>query len=208
MKRAVLYLRVSTVDQTTANQEQELRQVAERAGWEIVHVYRDHGISGAKGRNGRPQFDALCRDAAARKFDVVMAWSVDRLGRSLQDLVAFLAELHALKVDLFLKTQGIDTTTPGGKALFQMMGVFAEFERAMIQERVRAGLKRARGEGKRLGRPPLAPELKERIEAALRTPGRTEGVRKIAERFGVSPDTVQRLSTEVRPFEAAASAAA
>jgi DNA invertase Pin-like site-specific DNA recombinase len=103
---------------------------AERAGWEVVRVYKDHGISGAKGRDKRPHFDALCRDANARQFDIVMAWSVDRLGRSLQDLVTFLSDLHALKIDLFLKTQGIDTTTPGGKAMFQMMGVFAEFERS------------------------------------------------------------------------------
>ena len=95
------------------------------------------------------------RDAAREEFDVVMAWSVDRLGRSLQDLVSFLSELHALKIDLFLRQQGLDTTTPAGKALFQMMGVFAEFEWAMIAERVRAGLARARGEGKRLGRRPL-----------------------------------------------------
>ena len=140
MKRAVLYLRVSTIDQTTANQERELRQIAGRMGCEIVKVYKDHGISGAKGRDKRPAFDALCRDAAKRKFDVVMAWSVDRLGRSLQDLVGFLSELHALRIDLFLHQQGLDTTTPAGKAMFQMMGVFAEFERAMIQERVRAGL--------------------------------------------------------------------
>ena len=90
------------------------------------------------------------RAAARREFDVVMAWSVDRLGRSLQDLVALLGELHALGVDLFLHQQGLDTTTPGGKAMFQMMGVFAEFERAMIQERVRAGLRRAKDEGKQL----------------------------------------------------------
>ena len=95
MKRAAIYLRVSTLDQTTANQERELRQIAERVGYEIVRVYKDHGISGAKGRDKRPQFDALCRDATKRQFDVVMAWSVDRLGRSLQDLVAFLSELHA-----------------------------------------------------------------------------------------------------------------
>jgi hypothetical protein len=136
MKRAVLYLRVSTIDQTTANQERELREVATRMGCEIVKVYKDHGISGAKGRDKRPAFDALCRDAAQRKFDVVMAWSVDRLGRSLQDLVGFLSELHALKVDLFLHQQGLDTTTPAGKAMFQMMGVFAEFERT-IQGHVR-----------------------------------------------------------------------
>src|SRR5262245_42555176 len=136
MKRAVMYLRVSTVDQTTANQERELHQVAERAGWQIVKVYKDHGISGSKGRNKRPAFDALHKAAARREFDIVMAWSVDRLGRSLQDLVGFLSELHALGVDLFLYQQGLDTTTPAGKAMFQMMGVFAEFERAMIQERV------------------------------------------------------------------------
>ena len=153
-KRAAIYLRVSTTDQNTSNQEHELRQVAERAGWEVVKVYKDHGISGAKGRDKRPAFDALLSDASGRKFDIVMAWSVDRLGRSLQDLVGFLAELHALKIDLCLRQQGIDTTTPAGKALFGMMGVFAEFERSMIQERVRAGLERARREGKRLGRPP------------------------------------------------------
>jgi DNA invertase Pin-like site-specific DNA recombinase len=135
MKRAVLYLRVSTVEQTTANQERELREIAGRMGCEVTKVYRDHGISGAKGRDKRPQFDALCKAAARREFDVAMAWSVDRLGRSPQDLVAFLAELHALGIDLFLHQQGLDTTTPAGKALFQMMGVFAEFERAMIQER-------------------------------------------------------------------------
>ena len=201
MKRAVLYLRVSTVDQTTANQERELRDIAGRMGCEIVHVYKDYGISGAKGRDKRPAFDRLCRDAAKRQFDMVMAWSVDRLGRSLQDLVAFLSELHSLRVDLFLHQQGLDTTTPAGKAMFQMLGVFAEFERSIIAERVRAGLARARDEGKKLGRPPIPTELEERIRAALDKPGRTEGVRKIAARFGVNPKTVQRIS---RPFVGAA----
>src|SRR6516225_9762844 len=120
MKRAAIYLRVSTQDQTTSNQEHEIRQAAERAGWQVAKVYRDHGISGAKGRNGRPAFDALCRDATKRQFDVVMAWNVDRLGRSLQDLVGFLSELHALKIDLFLHQQGLDTTTPAGKAMFPL----------------------------------------------------------------------------------------
>src|SRR5262249_39189573 len=126
-------------------------------GCEIVRVYKDHGISGAKGRDNRPAFDRLCRDAARREFDMALAWSVDRLGRSLQDLVGFLSELHALKIDLFLRQQGLDARAPAGKAMFQMMGVFAEFERAMVQERVRAGLARARGGGKRLGRPPDSP---------------------------------------------------
>ena len=167
MKRAVLYLRVSTIKQTTANQERELRQVAERMGCEVVKVYKDHGISGVKRRDRRPAFDAMCRDATKRQFDVILAWSVDRLGRSLQDLVSFLSELHALRIALYLHQQGLDTTTPAGKAMFQMMGVFAEFERAMIQERVRAGLARARSEGKRLGRPRIAPELEERQEGSV-----------------------------------------
>jgi DNA invertase Pin-like site-specific DNA recombinase len=199
MKRAALYLRVSTIDQTTANQERELRQVAGRMSCEIARVYKDHGISGAKGRDRRPEFDRLLRDAAQRKFDMVMAWSVDRLGRSLQDLVSFLSELHALRIDLFLHQQGLDTTTPSGKAMFQMMGVFAEFERAMIAERVRAGLRRAKDEGKQLGRPRIALELEKRIQAALNDRKRTgEGVRGIAKRFGVDPSTVQRIS---RPFD-------
>ena len=199
MKRAVLYLRVSTIDQTTANQERELREVASRMGCEIVKVYKDHGISGAKGRDKRPAFNALIRDASQRKFDMVLAWSVDRLGRSLQDLITFLSELHALHIDLFLHQQGLDTTTPAGKAMFQMMGVVAEFERSMIQERVRAGLRRAKDEGKQLGRPRIAADLEKRILAALNARFRTgEGVRKIAERFGVNPSTVQRIS---RPFD-------
>jgi DNA invertase Pin-like site-specific DNA recombinase len=197
VKRAALYVRVSTDHQTLENQTRELRQIAERRSWEVVEIYKDHGISGAKGRDKRPAFDALCRAAARREFEMVMAWSVDRLGRSLQDLVGFLSELHSLKIDLFLHQQGLDTTTPAGKAMFQMMGVFAEFERAMIAERVRAGLARARSEGKRLGRPPIDPALEKRIREALATP-RRPGVRVIAKRFGVDPGTVQRIS---RPFD-------
>ena len=128
-KRAAIYIRVSTDGQTTENQRRELEDVAARSGWTIVGVYEDAGVSGAKGRDKRPAFDVLCRAATRREFDVIMAWSVDRLGRSLQDLVGFLSELHALKVDLYLHQQGLDTRTPAGKAMFQMMGVFAEFER-------------------------------------------------------------------------------
>jgi DNA invertase Pin-like site-specific DNA recombinase len=198
MKKAVLYLRVSTQDQTTANQERELRDIASRMGVEVTKIYRDHGISGAKGRDGRPQFDAMCRDAAKRQFDIIMAWSVDRLGRSLQDLVAFLGEIHALKVDLYLHQQGIDTRTPAGKAMFQMMGVFAEFERAMIRERVNAGLKRARAEGRVGGRPRIDAGLEAQIRQALDEPDRPGGVRGIAARFNVAVNTVQRIS---RPFD-------
>src|SRR5215467_612226 len=151
-KRAAIYGRVSTDGQTTDNQIRELRQVAERNGWQIVQEYVDHGISGAKGREQRPAFDALWKGATRREFDVVMVWAVDRLGRSLTHLVNFLSEIHAKKVDLFIYQQGIDTTTPAGKALFGMMGVFSEFERSMIQERVKAGIKRVRANGQRWGR--------------------------------------------------------
>jgi DNA invertase Pin-like site-specific DNA recombinase len=196
MRRAALYLRVSTLDQTTANQERELREVAARMGCEITKVYKDHGVSGAKGRDQRPQFDALCRHATKRQFDMIMAWSVDRLGRSLQDLVAFLSEIHALRIDLYLYQQGLDTTTPAGKALFQMMGVFAEFERAMIQERVRAGLARARAEGTQLGRPKIASVTENAIRRALQRKGR-QGILKIAREFGVGTGTVQRIAAEM-----------
>jgi DNA invertase Pin-like site-specific DNA recombinase len=208
MRKAAIYLRVSTLDQTTANQERELRAVAERMGIEIAKIYRDHGISGAKGRDKRPDFDRLCKDAARRQFDIVMAWSVDRLGRSLQDLVGFLSEIHALKIDLYLHHQGLDTTTPAGKAMFQMMGVFAEFERAMIQERVRAGLRRAKEtgtkSGKPIGRPTVGltakrndPKLEARIRDNL---ARGVSYRVTAKTCGVALGTVQRIAADLRPF--------
>jgi DNA invertase Pin-like site-specific DNA recombinase len=126
------------------------------------------------------------------------------LGEAFKTSSASCRKSTPVGVDLFLHQQGLDTTTPGGKAMFQMLGVFAEFERSIIQERVRAGLRRAKAEGKRLGRPRIAPELEARILAALKAPGRIEGVRKIAKRFGVDPGTVQRIS---RPLELNAAAA-
>ena len=186
--RAALYLRVSTDDQT-----RELRATADRAGHEIMAVYRDKGISGAKGRDKRPGFVAMNKDAARRRFDVVMAWSVDPLGRSLQDLIAFMQELRSLRIDLFLHQQGLDTTTPAGKMMFQVLGSFAEYERDMIRARVNAGIARAKAAGKHCGRPPLAPELAERIREALAVPGRP-GIRVIAKQFGVSPMTVQNVA--------------
>lgn len=193
MRRAAIYLRVSTDGQTTENQRRTLVDVAERAGWDVVEVYEDHGVSGAKGRDQRPAFDRLCKDANRRKFDVVMAWSVDRLGRSLQDLLAFLGELHAVGVDLFLHQQGVDTTTPAGKAMFQMMGVFAEFERAMIQDRIRAGLDRAKAQGKRLGRPPLDDAKRDEV---LQARQRGLSVRRISTEVGLSVGAVHRIVSE------------
>lgn len=190
MKRAAIYLRVSTDSQTTDNQEIALREIAAKMHWDIVRVFCDHGVSGAKGRDRRPQFDALCKGATRREFDLVMAWSVDRLGRSLQDLIGFLSELHSLKIDLYLHQQGLDTSTPAGKAMFQMLGVFAEFERAMIQSRVKAGLTRARANGKRLGRPRIASGTEDAIRTAL---ANGTGIRKVAAVLGVGVGTVQRI---------------
>ena len=131
-----------------------MRQRSDTAG-QIAATFEDAGISGAKGRKDRPGLDAMLKAVARREVDMVMAWSVDRLGRSLVDLLATLQELHAKDVDLYLHQQGLDTSTPSGRAMFQMMGVFSEFERAMIQERVRAGLARAKEDGVTLGRPTL-----------------------------------------------------
>ena len=151
-KRVGLYLRVSTGEQTIDNQREALMAAIERRGWHIVSEFEDNGVSGAKGRTKRPGFDKFIKAATTRKIDVVAAWSIDRLGRSLRDLVNFLAELDAVGCDLYLEKQAIDTTTPAGRALFQMLGVFAEFEREMIRERVCAGLARARKYGTKSGK--------------------------------------------------------
>ena len=195
-KRVALYARVSKTGQTVENQLQELRKAAEYHGWQIVAEHVDHGISGAKSREQRPEFDALLRGASRRKYDMIAAWSVDRLGRSLTDLVEFLGELRAKGVDLYLHQQAIDTSTPSGKALFQMCGVFAEFEREMIRERIMAGLDRARTSGTRsgraFGRPRIAEAVEERIRA-MRSEGHGKG--KIARTLGVGVSAVQRVLT-------------
>ena len=154
-KRAAIYVRVSTDKQTIDNQLRELRQIAERRGWEVVHEYNDAGISGAKSREARPGLDQMLKDAQRRRFDVVMAWAIDRLGRSLIDLLGTIQALEACGVDLYLDQQSIDTTTPAGRLMFQITGAFAEFERSMIRQRVRAGLKRAVEKGSKLGRPKI-----------------------------------------------------
>src|SRR5690349_17521308 len=169
--RAALYLRVSTTGQTVANQRRELEAAAERHGWIVAEKFEDAGISGTKGRDKRPALDAMLKGVARRDFDLVAAWSVDRLGRSLQDLIGTLGELQAKGAGLYLHQQGIDTTTPAGKALFQMLGVFAEFERAIIRERVMAGLARAKAQNKRLGRPRVSSKVEASIRGAL-TSGR------------------------------------
>jgi DNA invertase Pin-like site-specific DNA recombinase len=207
-KRAAIYLRVSTGEQTVDNQRRELEAAAASRGWSVVAVYADEGISGAKGREGRPQLDLMLKDAVRRRFDVAMVWSVDRLGRSLADLIGSMQEFRDAKVDLFIHQQGLDTTTASGRAMFGMLGVFSEFERAMIQARVKAGLERAKQEqmagkvrrdarGRRLkaiGRPRVSSAteaaIRERLAAGV-------GMLTIAAQLGVGSGTVQRVKREL-----------
>jgi DNA invertase Pin-like site-specific DNA recombinase len=192
-KRVAFYTRVSTNDgkQTTDNQLRELTIAAERLGWDVVAHFTDVGISGAKGRDRRPGLDDMMKGIARRDFDMIAAWSVCRLGRSLQHLVSLLGDLDARKVDLYLHVQAIDTSTPSGKAMFQMMGVFAEFERSMISERVRAGLARS---DKRSGRPPLDYLVRRKIEKAL---GSGMSINATAKKLRVGVGTVHRIKTRL-----------
>jgi DNA invertase Pin-like site-specific DNA recombinase len=191
-RRVAVYLRVSTGEQTTDNQRRELEEVAMRHGWRVVEFFD----SGAKGRDKRPGLDRLLKAVARRDVDMVAAWSVDRLGRSLIDLLDFLRELHAKSVDLFLHQQGLDTSTPSGRAMFQMLGVFAEFERAMIRERVMAGLSRAKADGTQLGRRRLEDSDAEKAAAIVAARANGTGVRRIARELGVGVGTVLRVTGE------------
>jgi DNA invertase Pin-like site-specific DNA recombinase len=177
------------------NQDRELRTAAARMGCEIVAVYTDQGISGAKGRDQRPQFDALCKAATRREFDIVMAWSVDRLSRSVTDLCNFLTEIHALKIDLYLHSQGLDTSTPMGKAMFQIAGVFAELERSILKERIMAGIARARDKGTKSGKPIGRPRIPASIESAIAKALQQgkHGIHKIAAKHSVGVGVVQRI---------------
>ena len=193
--RVGLYLRVSTDEQTTEQQRTALEQVCAARSWQVVEVFEDPGISGAKGRNKRPGFDKLLQAVVRRRIDVVAAWSVDRLGRSLQDLVGFLNELRGVGCNLYLDKQAVDTTTPAGRALFGMLGVFAEFDHEMIRERVQAGMERAKRHGTKSGRPIGRPEVSaEKVAAikAMRASG--AGILKTAKACGVGTSVVQRIA--------------
>jgi DNA invertase Pin-like site-specific DNA recombinase len=192
--RVALYLRVSTSGQTVENQRLELERVAGARGWAITATYHDKGICGAKGRDVRPGFDGALKGAMCGEYDVLMAWDVSRLAHSLADLATALKELHAAGRGLYLHVQGMDTTTSSGRAMFQMCGVFAEFEREMIRERVNAGIAWAKvagtKSGRRIGRPALPAATANAIRAR-RAGG--ESIRAIAKGLQVSTTTVQKV---------------
>lgn len=195
MKKVALYTRVSTDAQTTDNQTAELETVAQKHGWHIVSRFEDVGVSGSKGRQQRPGFDALIKGAESKEFDMVVAWSVDRLGRSLSDLVGFIASLKDVGCGLYLHQQNIDTSTPSGMAMFQMCGVFAEFERGMIRDRVVAGMARARSEGVKFGRPRVSPEKEESAREMLSA---GKSFRETAAACGIGMSALVRIKSEMK----------
>jgi DNA invertase Pin-like site-specific DNA recombinase len=184
--RAALYARVSTLDQQPENQLHELRRYAVARGWTTIE-YIDHGISGTKDR--RPDLDRLIVDAKRRKFDVLVCWRLDRLGRTLKHLITLLEELQALGVAFVSLAEGIDATTPAGKLQMHILGAIAEFERERIRERVLAGLSRAKAQGRRLGRPKR--ELPPQVIQWAKT-GQPVTVRQAAAALGVSRSTAHR----------------
>jgi len=188
-KRVVIYARVSTEKQTLENQLSELREVASRNNWEIVDEYLEK-VSGAKSRSERKEFDRLMKDSVRGRFDLIMAWDVSRLGRSLKTLVEFMDDIHEKSIDLYLHVNGIDTTTSAGRAMFSMIGVFSQFEREIIRERINAGLARAKSEGKKLGRPSSFNEGMARSVRLLREQGMS--IKKIASNLEIGIGTVYK----------------
>ncbi len=187
-KRIAIYARVSTDKQSTENQLLELRDLCNKLGYTIVQEYTDNGISGAKSRDGRPALDLLLKDATRRKFDMVMCWSIDRLGRSLQNLVEILNELQALKIDLYFQQQGMDTSTPSGRMIFSVFGAIGEFERNLIRERVIAGQQRAKANGVKLGRPTKMNDGMRSAVKILREKGM--GIKQISRELQIGVGTV------------------
>jgi DNA invertase Pin-like site-specific DNA recombinase len=200
--RVAIYARVSTAHngQDPAMRTRELREYCERRAWDVAGEFVDIGISGAK--DSRPQLNRLMTDAKQRRFDAVLVWKLDRFARSLKHLVNALAEFEALGVAFISLKDNLDLTTPSGRLMFQIIGAMAEFERSLIQERVRAGLRNARSKGRRLGRPRVRLDL-DRI-AALRASGST--LQEIAERCGVSIGTIHSALSK-NPLGAASASA-
>jgi DNA invertase Pin-like site-specific DNA recombinase len=188
MKKVAIYARVSTDKQTTQNQIDALREVVERCGYQITQIFSEDGISGSKGREGRPALDQLMKSATQRKFDMVMCWSIDRLGRSLQNLVEILNELQSIKVDLYFLQQGMDTSTSSGRMMFSIFGALSEYERSLIRERVCAGLQTAKARGVKLGRPSKMNDGMRQAVILLREKGM--GIKQIAKELQIGIGTV------------------
>lgn len=187
--KAAFYLRVSTSDQTTDNQLRELQQVAVARGWTVVRVYKDEAISGSKTRAQRPALKAMLEDATRKRFDLVAAWSVDRLGRSLSDLLRTSDDLRSGGIELYLHKQAVDTTTPTGRLTYQILGAVSEWEREMIRERVVTGMARARAAGKKFGR---RVQLSTAPVLELYAAG-GKSLREIAKATGMSKSSVARI---------------
>jgi DNA invertase Pin-like site-specific DNA recombinase len=181
--KAAIYARVSTQDQTADNQLLELRQYVQARGWTGTE-FVDHGVSGTK--QSRPALDALIQDAKRRRFDVLVCWRLDRLGRNLRHLILLLDELHALGIGFVTLGEGIDTTSPTGRLVLHVLGAISEFERERVRERVMAGLYRARMQGKALGRPRSAVPLDRLATVAALS------LTKAAAALGVSRSTLKR----------------
>jgi DNA invertase Pin-like site-specific DNA recombinase len=187
-KKIAIYARVSTDKQTCENQLTELRATAERMGYTVVAEFVDSGISGMKTRQDRPALDSLLKSATKRNFDMIMCWSIDRLGRSLQNLVEILNEMQTMKIDMFFLQQGMDTTTPSGRMIFSVFGAIGEFERNLIRERVIAGQKRAVANGVKIGRPSKMNDGMRSAIKLLREKGM--GIKQIAKELQVGIGTV------------------
>ncbi len=191
MKSAVLYARVSTANQTVENQLIELRAAAHRMNCTIKKEILDHGISGAKGRIDRPGFDEIFRMIQRKEVDLILCWSIDRLGRSIQDLVSFMNEVQHSGIDLYVHQQAINTSTPAGRMIFSIFSALGEYERELIRERVNAGLSRAKAQGKKLGRPSNVNEDTALRVTTLRRSGLS--IQKIAKQLRIGVGTTQKL---------------
>jgi len=194
-KRAAIYLRVSTDDQTTENQRQALVEVASRRGWQVVETYQDQGVSGAKGRDQRPGFDRMLKDASRRRFDVLAVWSIDRLGRSTAAVATALDDLEAAGVRLYADKEGVDASTAHGRAMLEMASVFARLERSMIVERVKAGMARAKAQGTHVGRPRTDQDTVAAIRLML---AGGKGIISTAKAIGVGVGTVHRIAQAMK----------
>jgi DNA invertase Pin-like site-specific DNA recombinase len=196
-KKVCIYARVSTDKQTTENQLNELRAVAARMGYTVIQEYVENGVSGAKSRSDRPYLDAMLKDAVRGRFDMVMCWSIDRLGRSLQNLVEILNELQQLKVDLYFLQQGMDTSTSSGRMMFSIFGALAEYERNLIRERVCAGLQTAKARGVKLGRPSKMNDGMRNAVQLLRDRGM--GIKQISKQLGIGVGTAYSAINKYLP---------